>query len=295
MRNRAILLLLIWPLLLSPIAGWSQAMVEAGGTLSAAGGLGAGLAASRSHGRMVGRSYEAMIQAQQALVAQTQAIQQYMKSGCKFEAAKQWASAEKSFKYVLKVVAVRDGPGSSNGVPALKHLVTISAAQDKLDEAIGFQKTVLAFAKGGNPFVIMREQYNLSNLYLNYGDCSSAEPMLKDAVSYCDAHPSLPIMQQKETRSSYAKVLRQLHKDSEAEIVESAIADGDQPDDRQIAPTMEKQALQVCKPSSVNADGQKVDATEAEQRINQLNYPPNLLFPDPSLTGNAAAIAKEQR
>jgi hypothetical protein len=285
MRNRAILLLLVWQLLFFPVAGWSQGMVEAGGGLGIAGGLGAGLAASASHGRAVARSYEAMAKSQQALLAQTQAIEHYMKAGCQFEAAKQWGNAEKSFKYVLQVVAARDGPGSNKGVPALKHLVAVSQAQNKLDEAIGFQKTVVSFTKRAsiiNPAAVINEQCNLSNLYVQYGDYGAAEPVLKEAVTFCDAHPSLSVQQQRATRLSYAQVLRQMHRDSEAEAIESPLAYEKKTNAEQAILSIETQGLKASKASSVKADGQKEEMTDAEQRINQLAFPPNMLSPDPS-------------
>ncbi len=268
-RKQAILLPLLGvQLLLSPSAVWSQGISCAGGAYGSAAGLGAGLAASRNHGKMVVRSYEAMAKAQQALLAQTQTIQQYMKIGCQFEAAKQWENAEKSFKYVLQVVAVRDGPGSNKGVPALKHLVAVSKAENKLDQAITYQKTVLAFTRG-NPVsdavAVAQEHCNLSNLYVQYGDYQSAAPVLKEGVAYCQDHPSLPIKQRKDMRSSYAKVLRQLHRDSEADAIEIAGADETKTDGSLENPSIQQQSLQSAKPISILANSEKVNSTNGEQ------------------------------
>ncbi|MBK9205917.1 MAG: hypothetical protein IPL73_26580 [Candidatus Obscuribacter sp.] len=130
-----------------PLAASAQAFMEAGGVYAGVAGLGAGLAASQNHGQALKSSYELAIQAQQALVAQNEAISQYLKLGTEYEAKKDWAAAEKCFKYVLQVVNRRDGPGSPNGLPALKHLVKINVAQNKIDDAIGLQKTVVAFTQ----------------------------------------------------------------------------------------------------------------------------------------------------
>ncbi len=225
MQKQAILLLLGLGVLIFPAAGWAQAIMSGAGAYSAAGGLGAGLAASSNHGAAVTRSYEAMIKTQAAILAQTQVIEKYMTLGCQFEAAKQWENAEKSFKYVLQMVAKRDGPGSNKGMPALQHLVAVSKAQNKLDDAIGFQKTVLAFTKAAakvNPAAVINENLTLSNLYVQHGDYASAEPLLKDTVTLCEEHSSLSTRQIKKVRASYVEVLRGLHKDSEADALESA-------------------------------------------------------------------------
>ena len=89
--------------------------METGGVHAATAGLGAGLAAGASHGRVLTRSYQAMLQAQQVALIQTKAIHQYMALGAQYEAKREWENAEKSFKYVLQVTALRDGPGSPNG------------------------------------------------------------------------------------------------------------------------------------------------------------------------------------
>ena len=65
----------------------------------------------------------------------------------------------------FRLSARRDGPGSNKGLPALQHLVNVSRAENKLNEAISFQKTVLAFtkaAKAPDAGAIIQEQCNLS-------------------------------------------------------------------------------------------------------------------------------------
>ena len=142
MQKRQVIFFLMLPILL-PMPTLAQGTMEFGAIHAGAIGLGAGLAASRSHGQVIRRSYEAMVQAEQATLAQTKAIEQYMKIGSQLESKKRWSDAEKSFTYVLKVVALRDGPGSIKSVPALQHLVSVSKQQGKLGEAIDFQKTVV--------------------------------------------------------------------------------------------------------------------------------------------------------
>ncbi len=198
----------------------AQSIFSAGGSYAGAAGLGAGLSASMNHGRVVTRGYQAVIDAQQAALAQTKAVEQYMAAGCRFEAQKNWQNAERSFTYVLQLVARLDGPGSPKSVPALKHLVTVTAAQNKLDEAIGFQKTVLSFSQQGkDPRAINSAQIDLAGLFIKKEDYVSAEPVCSQAVQTVDA--KIPVSQRRIALNTYAKVLRKLHKDSEATAVEA--------------------------------------------------------------------------
>jgi len=221
---------LLW--LVTPCPAYSQAMLENGGLYSSVTGLGAGLAASQHHGEVVKRSYQAVVRAEESALTQTRAIEQYMQLGCQYEAKKQWENAEKSFMCVLQFIARRDGPGSEKSVPALKHLVTVTKAQDKLADAISYQKTVVAFTKAARVpdyQTLVDQQVNLSNLFIQRQDYAGAEPVLREAVTVYDAHPSLPGKQRRATRASYAKLLRKLHKDSEAEAIEAADTDVEKP------------------------------------------------------------------
>lgn len=217
---------LVLLVLILPQPGLTQGMMENGGLNSMMGGMGAGLAASLNHGAVVRRSFEAVGHAQEAAILQTKAIGQYMQVGCKFEAAKQWDYAEKSFKYVLKVVALRDGPGSRASVPALQHLVTVTQAENKLDEAIDFQKTVLAFTKSAKVAdygAMAQQEENLSNLYIQKDDYVNAEPVLRAAVTVYDSCPSLPDEKRSITKAAYAKVLRKIKKKTDPQSADEAI------------------------------------------------------------------------
>jgi tetratricopeptide (TPR) repeat protein len=210
---------------------YSQGIIDAGAAQSAALGLGAGLSASASHGRVVTRSYESMLQAQQVAMAQTRAIEQYMKLGCQFEAKKQWDNAEKSYQYVLKVVALRDGPGSPKAVPALQHLVTVNRELNNLPEAINFQERVLAFAKRASVQdyqATLSAQLNLSDLLIRKSDFERAAPVLSESVALCNANPSIPTKRRRAALKTYATVLRKLHKDADAEAIEAQAAADDQ-------------------------------------------------------------------
>jgi len=174
----------------------AQAFMEFGGVQAGAAGLGAGLAASQNHGAAIRSTYEVAVQAQQALVAQNKAIEQYLAQGIKYESQKDYASAEKCFTYVLQVVNRRDGPGSAGGIPALKHLVSIKIAQNKIDDAIGFQKTVTAFSqsvKNASPQSILKTKLDLSNLFLIKEDYANAEPVLQQSALWCKTTKSLPM------------------------------------------------------------------------------------------------------
>lgn len=224
MRKRHAIFLSVLSALL-PIAARAQGTMEFGAVHAGAIGLGAGLAASREHGQVVRRSYEAMVQAQQATIAQSKAIEHYMSVGCQLESKKQWSDAEKSFTYVLKVVALRDGPGSIKSVPALQHLVNVSKEQGKLTEAIDFQKTVVAFtksAKAPNQQAVLNSQIDLTKLFIQHDDYANAEPILRETVTTNNtAYQAMPPEKRQNTLSLYAKVLRKLHKDSEADAIEA--------------------------------------------------------------------------
>jgi hypothetical protein len=218
MKQQKVLWLLIVTFAV-PQAGLSQGMFEQGGGYAGVAGLGAGLAAGgRSHAETLKHSFEAVGRAQQAIQQsvqeQTAIIEHNMKLGCQYEAAKQWESAENAFKWVLQGVAHRDGPGSPAAVPALKHLVNISEAQEKLDDAIGFQKTVVAFgktaAKGLDPSSLAKDQIRLSELYCKKNDYSTAEPILRDLVQ--DPNPYIKDEQRCQALANYYEVLQRLNK-----------------------------------------------------------------------------------
>jgi len=206
---------------------WSQSIMEAGGLHAGVAGLGAGLAASQNHGAAVRNTYEVAAQTQQAILAQNKAIEQYLSLGTKYEAKKEWAAAEKCYAYVLQVVNRRDGPGSASGLPALKHLVSINVAQNKINEAIGFQRTVVAFterAKKINPQAVIQTKLELSNLFIKQNDYSSAEPVLQQSAVIAQNDTSITKAQRKATLRTYSSVLRKLKKTTEAESIEAALA-----------------------------------------------------------------------
>jgi len=195
--------------------------METGGAYAGAAGLGAGLAGSLNHGQAITRALNAAADVQNAAVVQTKAIEQYMRLGCQYEAQKNWENAEKSFTYVLQVIARRDGPGSPKSVPALKHLVAVSTAEHKLDQAISFQKTVLSFSQQSkDPRAVNNAQIDLAKLFIQKQDYVSAEPVCSQSAQTND--PAIPAAQRQVARTTYANVLRKLHKDSQADAVEAA-------------------------------------------------------------------------
>lgn len=206
----------------------AQSIMEAGGLHAGVAGLGAGLAASQNHGKAIRSTYEVAAQTQQAVLAQNEAIKQYLNLGTKYEAKKDWAAAEKCYAYVLQVVNRRDGPGSANGLPALKHLVSVNVAQNKIPEAIGFQKTVVAFterAKQADPRQVLQSKLDLSRLFIKQNDYSNAEPYLQQSVAITQNDTTIPTAQRKTTLKTYSTVLRKLKKTTEAEVIESKLAE----------------------------------------------------------------------
>jgi hypothetical protein len=126
------------------------------------------------------------------------------------------------------VVNRRDGPGSANGLPALKHLVSVNVAQNKIPEAIGFQRTVVAFterAKKLDPQALVQTKLDLSNLFIKQNDYSSAEPYLQQSVVITQKETTIPRAQRKTTLKTYSTVLRKLKKTTEAEAIEATLAE----------------------------------------------------------------------
>lgn len=267
-----------------PLAASAQAFMEAGGVYAGVAGLGAGLAASQNHGQALKSSYELAIQAQQALVAQNKAISQYLKLGTEYEAKKDWAAAEKCFKYVLQVVNRRDGPGSPNGLPALKHLVKINVAQNKIDDAIGLQKTVVAFtqaAKKADPQAVIKSKLDLSNLFIQKGDYASAEPVLQQSVTTCSTAPATSCTNERRvTLRTYSQVLRKLKKDSEADNVDATLK---KLDDEDLAST-------TSAPNKADSNGVDVVSKE-NQAVTPLQKETATREPGSKETGAAQSIA----
>ena len=223
---------------------WSQSIMEAGGLHAGVAGLGAGFAASQNHGVAIRSTYEVAAQTQQAILAQNKAIEQYLTMGTKYEAKKEWAAAEKCYAFVLQVVNRRDGPGSANGLPALKHLVSVNVAQNKIGEAINFQKTVVAFterAKKVNSQAVVQSKLDLSNLFIRQNDYTNAEPYLQQSVVMVEKDTAIPKAQRKVTLKTYSTVLRKLKKTSEADAVEATLAAQEQAEETEKAPEKDTQ------------------------------------------------------
>jgi tetratricopeptide (TPR) repeat protein len=203
----------------------AQAIFESGGVHASAAGLGAGMAASANHGKVVARSYDSIVQSQQAILAQTRAIEQYMRLGAEYETKKQWQNAEKSFRYVLQVSALRDGPGSEKTLPALKHLVTVCKAQNNHDDAVGFQKRVVGLTEAGkSPAAAFNAKIDLSNLFIEKEEYSEAEPVLAQSVEESTDQKVVPAAKRISALRSYATVLRKLKRDDKAQAIEESLA-----------------------------------------------------------------------
>lgn len=216
-------------LALSPLAmpngARGQALGEFAGVNAGVAGMGAGVAASMGNGALVRRTYESAAQAQQAMMAQNQAVEQYFKMGNQFEMKKQWENAEKAFTYVLQVIARRDGAGSAKSVPALKHLAAISQQQNRLDQAISYQKTVLAFTKAAkvpDKIAIVEESVNLSKILIKKAEYSLAEPIMRESVALAK-QTTMPRSDYQTTLQVYGRVLRQLNRQEEAQAIEAEI------------------------------------------------------------------------
>ena len=203
----------------------SQAIMEFGGVNASSVGLGAGLGLSLSHGMALTHSYQAAASAQAAIIDKSRAIEQYMKMGYDYEARKDLDSAEKAYRYALQVIASRDGPGSPKSVPALQHLVSIASMQQRWNDALNMQKTVVKFSQQ-NPNDVsgaVREQINLSKLFIQTNNLPQAEVNLRETITLCDSHPSVPAAQRDAALSQYAQVLKQMDNQSTPTAAQSTV------------------------------------------------------------------------
>ncbi len=219
------LCLVALPLLLTRPA-LAQGIFESGSVDAMSVGLGAGLAASLGRGALVRNTYQSAADAQmsaaEALQVRTKAIEQYMKLGCQYQAKKQWQNAEKSFRYVLQVSALRDGPGSPKMVPTLQHLVGVSHAQGNIYDAVGFQERIVGFAKNQkipDPVSVISAEITLSNLYLEQKNYLKAEPILQESYGLSQKLPPEADAKRQVVIRTYAEVLRRLKKDELANSI----------------------------------------------------------------------------
>lgn len=250
----------------------SQGMMEGTFVRGLGAGMGAGTAAGMGHGKVVRRTAESIIQAQQAMIAQTKSIEQYVATGIQLQAKKQWTTAEQYFQEALKVIAKRDGPGSPKSAPVLARLATVAKNQHKLDEAIGYQKTVVAFAnnaKAQNPTAAVQAQVELSNLFIDKGDLHNAEGTLKQSADIVRSDRSIPPKTYSTTLRVYGEVLRKLNKNSEADAIDAEIASqgGDSTTAASVANGTTPQPAATTTPPAVSADGTAVSTAPPETAV----------------------------
>ena len=279
-KARTLALLLMSIACISPAQ--SQGIMEGTFVRGLGAGMGAGTAASIGHGKVVRRTAESMIQAQQAIVAQTKAIEQSVATGIQMQAKKQWASAEQYFQDALRMIAKRDGPGSPKSAPVLSRLANVAKNQHKLDDAIGYQKTVVAFANNAraqNPTAAVQAQVDLSNLFIDKGDLAKAEGVLKQSADTVRRDRSIPPKTYSTTLRVYGEVLRKLNKTAEADVVDAELA---------------SQGTEA--PPATTAVGVQPEAPSvAVETAEHAAAPPVVPAPDPSATpaepGTSAAAA----
>jgi hypothetical protein len=224
-KARALALVSLFVACMSPAQ--SQGLMEGTFVRGLGAGMGAGTAASLSKGKTVRNTYAQMLQAQQAMLAQTKAIEQFVSTGAQMEAKKQWANAEQAFQSALQMIAKRDGPGSPKSAPVLEKLAKVSKEQKKLDQAIGYQKTVVAFANRAaqqNPAAAVQAQTSLSSMYIDKGDFANAEGVLKQSTDIVRRDKSINPSTYSSTLKVYGVVLRKLNKIAEAEQIDAELA-----------------------------------------------------------------------
>jgi|GEM_PF-871291 len=204
----------------NPKSVYAQGFGEMAGINAGVVGMGAGLAAI-DKGRMLkqGTAY-----VQQSMASQTKAINDCMQLDNQYEMKKDWENAEKCLTIALQYIAKRDGPGSAKSVPVLSRLVKVEEEQNKLDEAIGYQKTVLVFNKAGKVVKpdVTHESLVLSSLYVKNSDFTHAEPVLRESIALEKPKP-VKSAEYKKTLKVFGSVLRKNQKPDEAAVVESEL------------------------------------------------------------------------
>lgn len=256
MHVRSIILLSCCLLLVDASAASAQGLTEGGFLRLGTAGMGAGLAASLNNGRVVRRSYESMVAAQQAAVAQSKAIAQWTAQAAELEKKKQFANAENAYKYVLSMIARRDGPGSEKSLPVLQKLAKVTKEQKKTDDAIRYQTTVVAFmerAKNPNAEATLNAQNELTNMFLNKQDFAHAEPVAAKAADIVKKNPSISTQQRTATLRVYGSILHQLHKEDAAAEIEKLVT-VDTPAIELAAPTAVAPAPAPVTPAAVVPD-----------------------------------------
>lgn len=241
----------------------AQGLGEFGGMQALGIGMGAGLA-TVDHGKLAKYAVNSAAQAQQTLAAQTKAIEQYYALGNKYEAEKQWENAEKCFAYTLQIIAKRDGPGSPKSVPTLRHLATVTVAQDKLDQASSYEKTVLAFTKAGkhsDKVGVLKESVKLSNLLVKKSKYVTAEPILKDSIAVAQSG-NIKTPDYRSALVMYNLVLQELNKPDEAAVVAAQISKEDSA--QETASTNSEKASQPSADASLPAPTAAASGSPAE-------------------------------
>jgi pentapeptide MXKDX repeat protein len=165
---------------------------------------------------------------EKALQQQNGAIQQYSKMGYQLEAKHQWDKAEKVFEYVLKVSALRDGVGSPKMVPILQHLAVVTSEQGRMQDAVKYQERVLGFAKNQpDQLQIINAGVALTKLYLLQPDVEKAESMAQEVYKLSQDTATITPSRKQEIAHFYGTVLRKLHKDGQAELIDPVVSNKD--------------------------------------------------------------------
>lgn|GEM_PF-982774 len=217
-NNTLIALALISALAFAPTPAFAQGFAEMGGLNASMAGMGAGAAAA-AHAQL---SHARAGVALPSITVQNKNVEQLFKVGNQFELQKQWQQAEKTFTAMLKAINIRDGSGSPKSVPALKHLAAISDAQNNVDQAISYQKTVLAFTKAGKTpprDAVVQESLTLSELFIKKADFTAAEPLARESVALAKQPPVVPA-ERRRTLIVLGRICKALNKTDEAQEVE---------------------------------------------------------------------------
>ncbi len=210
------------PSQIAPQPAFGQGSIEMSGAGAGAAGLGAGFGAqfSKQGSKTQGAKTGGKNAPPKANAIPTEKeLDQTVASGTKLQSEKKWGDAEECFKSVLRMINLREGPGSAKSVPTLQQLVSVTTEQGKFKDAIGYQKTVVAFSQRSGTSA--KERVALGKLFLLDGNLQQAESTMRTALA---SGNELSAEQRLEAMRTQVDVLQKLNRADEAKALEAEIA-----------------------------------------------------------------------
>lgn len=200
--------------LVSPQIAFGQGISEFGGLGAGTAGLGAGLGASLKN------KNPKSAPAKPTVIPTEKEMEKTVATGAKLQSEKKWGDAEECYKTVLRMIFKREGAGSEKSVPTLQQLVTVTKEQGKYKDAIGYQKTIFAFAQRSGSDT--KERFTLGKLYLLDGNLQQAESTMRSTLAKVN---ELPEGERVDAMKTQLEVLQKLNRTDEAKQLEAQISE----------------------------------------------------------------------